>query len=384
MSDAKSASMSARDRHVMTLAIVTLVAVIAAVIAVAMQRGGETGSFKPRLAFEGFESQIDQVRSLRIWSKEDMLTINRDDDFVWRLEEAHGFPVLVDQVRQTVLSLADLDLIEAKTARADWHHHLGLVRPEEGGEGIVLSALDGQGSVIASLVVGHVQGLPDVNGETRRYVRLAHETQTWVALGRLEPVTEEQGWLDLEFLQIDRERVARVTSIPGSASKGSKGFGASRVGPSEYNFTLEGVPSGFEATAPTSANGVASALMALSLQGVRPASEVDLGAAAQLVYETFDGLTITLSVSNQDGDYWVAVTAEARSAEPTNETSEEVTSEGEPLSEDIKPSPQVEADAINRRAKGWTFKIPEWKGNQLTVALDSLIQPIEANEPQEN
>lgn len=383
MAETGAAGMGSRERHFLILAVVTLVAVVAAAVSVSIQRGSEAGSFKPRLAFEGFEERVDEIRTLRIRSKDGELTIRRDDDFVWRMEETHGFPVLVDRVRQTILSLADLDLVEAKTARADWHHHLGLVRPEEGGEGIVVSVFDGAGAEMASLVVGQVQGLPDINGETRRYVRLAQETQTWVALGRLEPVTEEQGWLDFNFLNIERERVRKVTSIPGNASKGNRGFTAERPMINEYNFMLQDIPAGYEATSPGSANGVGSALMALSLQGVRPASDIDFSKPAKLIYETFDGLIITLDVTAEDGDYWVAVTADAPE-EPTEAALEEAeTSEGETLAADARPSLKTEADAINRRARDWAFKVPEWKGNQLTVALDSLIQPIGASEEAE-
>jgi len=274
--------------------------------------------------------------------------------------EKNHFPASVDAVRQVILGLADLEFIERKTARKDWHHHLGLVAPEDGGNGILIEALDSAGNSLAQLILGDETGLPDMDGRTRAYIRLPGEAQAYVGRGRLSLSTEMDAWLDMGIVSVERPRISRARSL-------AQEFEAARETPNQYNFALSGVPEGFEPSSEAAGNGLASALASLDFLDVRPQSEVDFSQASQIEYETFDGLGITLAVVRSEANYWVLISAAMLPGE---------VSEGIDVGQGLSLSASQEAEMINRHAEGWAFQVAEWKGDQLTVRLESLIKKI--------
>lgn len=356
---------SVSRRSFLILSATSLVIVAAAAFSLSQQRQAQAPQFETHLTFASFDSKIEQVQGLKIQTKDGVLTIERQANNQWAIVEKNHFPARIEAVRQVILGLADLEFVERKTAREDWHHHLGLVAPEDGGDGVLIEAWDNAGTSLARLVLGAETGLPDMDGRTRAYVRLPSEAQTYVARGRLSFGTEIDAWLDFDIVNVERVRIAKARSVGQS-------FVASRDSAEHYDFALSGVPKGFELSSEAAGNGLASALASLNFLDVRPGGEVDFSSASQVEFETFDGLGITVDVTRVKSDYWIRLTAKVLPGE---------TSEGVDVGQGLSLSGTQEAEAINRRAQGWAFQVAEWKGDQLTVQLESLTKKIgEENE----
>ena len=54
---------------------------------------------------------------------------------------------------------------------------------------------------------------------------------------------------------------------------------------------------------------------------------------------------------------------------------------GEPPRRPI-PKAQAEAAAINGRARGWAFKLPDYKYNMFAATLDSMLKPLTPAAPE--
>jgi hypothetical protein len=74
----------------------------------------------------------------------------------------------------------------------------------------------------------------------------------------------------------------------------------------------------------------------------------------RLVTKTFDGLSVTAAVVKSGDAYW----AEFGAVPLVN-----------------KPEIGKEARSIGAHASGWAFKLPDYKGAQLTAPMESLLKP---------
>lgn len=357
---------SPRLRLLQGLASAALVLSVAASAAHWITRERAVEVFQPRLVWPGFDAVVEEVAALEVRSKEGAFTIVKNLDGSWGVKERGGFPVRLELLRATLWGLGDMELVEPKTTRPERHSALGLGRPEDGGDATFFRIANADNVSFLALLIGQPDGAETLSGKLRNYVAMDGDNQTWLAEGRLEPQAALEEWLDLDFLDVDADRVARAVSTPGRASEGSEPFSVERPDTQTYNFTLAGLAQGEAMTGPTAANGLGRALVALTFSDARPASDVDLASATSARFETFDGLALTLAVGRFQGDFWVEVKAQGLPLE---------SGAGDPeMSQDAAAKIAAEVARINARADGWAFKIPEWKGGQLTVARSSLIK----------
>lgn len=348
-------------RRVLALGIVTLVIVIATAVVVVGNGQRYTGAIDPTPMFPGLFNNADEVSSFSISSREGEIYITRGEDNQWVVPARAGFPASDEMVRQTLVGLGELELIEAKTANPGWHHFLRLGAPDEGGEGIEIELFDSRGNTIAAVIVGKQPdgGSVEVDGRGRIYVRRPGDDQTWLARGSLTLRTSVTEWLSSRLVFVGRDRIqsAEVRFADG------EGYSVSRETPARDDYTLEDLPVGREVLSRFIVNGVATALVDLEADDVAPAASYDFSNADQIIYRTFDGLEVTIrfSAPDEDGQRWATVSARF------------------PGTPDSSANEAVEIAAemadINRLADGWAFLLPDYKVRQMTLERNSLLRP---------
>lgn len=361
---------NAREKFLKVLTLMAGAVVVAATLSVSLQDRAVAPQFEPKLAFPAFDGRLADISSFVVHSKEHVLTLSLGADGAWSIDEKQGYPVKMDSLSRLAIGLADLELVARKTSRVDWYHYLGLGDPATGGDGIRFQALASSGEVLADVVTGMEQGLPDMNGETFRYIRLGEDPQTYISRGQIDLGSGIDEWGDLDVFSIERPRFMSVTSSPGKIGLGARGFSASRLTPNTYNFELAGVPLGYEVTSPGIANGVGSALASMNFLDVKPESEIDFSGANHLTYLTFDDVQIDVDLTRQEEAYWVRFEAlDGRAHESEVE-----------VSEDGEADREILIATLNARGKGWAFEVPNWKGDQMAMSLTAMIQIIGTEE----
>ncbi len=128
-------------RNLAVLAAATLVAVIAATIAVVTDRSSVEASFTPHPLFEGLDTQLDQVDRIVYTASQGMrgevrIAMSRGPDGVWGAEVRGGYPVNAELVKKTLLGIGELEAYEPRTSSPDWHRNLGLLAPEDIGSAV--------------------------------------------------------------------------------------------------------------------------------------------------------------------------------------------------------------------------------------------------------
>lgn len=152
----------------------------------------------------------------------------------WQLTQRWNYPANDELVTETLLALADIDVLEARTAQEDWHRALGLVAPEDLGKAIRFEVRDRQNAVLAKVLVGKteksesdaVQKVAQLGMDKQRfYIRREAEVQSWLARGRLPRNPEAAAWLDPA---LPRHDISALTAV--SFATGRKDFTAIKLG----------------------------------------------------------------------------------------------------------------------------------------------------------
>lgn len=348
-------------KFVLVAAIVTLVTVIAAVVAVFNQPGLDVADVSGEPAFPRLRAAPDAVARIVVADGERTLTLARQDNGLWVAPDQHGYPASLDAIRQLVSTMADMDLIEGKTARPDNFSRLD-VEDTDGTETnsrrVRLENADGE--ALADVIVGKRRHGFTGGRDTGTYIRRAADERAWLASGGLVVNTAPSEWLDDSIVDVAPDTVARITIEP----PGKPAYTLARDNP-DAELQVEDAGDGKDGSAVAVAR-MTSLLSNLRFEDVRPAGDVvmpqDAGAAR---VRTFDGLEVTVGTADIDGANWAVVSAEA--AVDAADGSDEINAVREI------------ARAINDRTSGWAYKIAGPVAARLQTPLEGLLAGAETS-----
>ncbi len=311
--------------------------------------------------FPGLLDRVNDVHALKLTEPDGTLTVESAGGGGWKLDEKGGYPVQPQRVRELVLGLANLQLVEAKTADPKLLKRLELEEPGSEGAKSRRIELDGaDGKPLAAAIIGKPK--PGLYGGGRGgvYVRRAGEEQAWLAAGELELPADALSLLDRDVIDVPMEQVARVTLQPS----GGTPIVLQRPDAKTTTFTTDAaLPEGRTLDA-GKVEQLAGALAGLSLEDVKPAAEVTLPAdAPRARFETFDGLAVDVTVARLgEGDAaesWIEL-AVASTAPAASETAP-------------ADSPAARVQALAAKTHGWAYRVTPYIADRMREGLDQLL-----------
>jgi hypothetical protein len=339
---------SRRGRTLAILGGLTLLCVVVAVGAVYQSSSSLAPQFEARPLFPGLTAQLEGLSEIEVANKTGTIHI-RQMNGRWVVVERDSYPADAGQVRSAGTGLAGLQLIEAKTARPELLKMIGLDAPPAG-EATQMKLTGANGMVVADVLIGQTQGNPDALGRNSIYVRKSNEDQSWLARGYLVPQPTIASWLDKAAVIIARDRVKGAVVDPAEGPS----YTLSRDTKDVQDFKMTDLPRGRELSFEGSPDGVAGSIVGFVYEDVAKADQINFTGAPQTVFNTFDGLNITVQVANKGMERWATISAQA-----TN------------------PMVQMEADTINARNNGWAYRIEEFKANQIVATRETLLKPAD-------
>jgi hypothetical protein len=360
-----------RVRSLTWLAGATGLAVVCALISQWQLTGYEQSDFKPVKMFPGLEDQAkaNSIAAIQVETHASAFNVVRQADGKWVLPDKGNYPADFDQVRRIVTGLAELELVEPRTARADWNAKLGLAAPKDAGEGqgTVVTIKDAKGEVLASVVSGTPVEGASAGGKQAIYVRRPQDSQAYVARGSYQPATDVSQWLTKSFIDFPSDRMKTVSVKP---FKGPS-YTVTRATPQTPNFSVvERLPPGRSLRTPGEPNGVGNALIGMTYTDVAPQSGMNFANAAHATFQTFDGMALNVSLVEKDNDYWMIFDAvEVPASTPA------------PDKGGLKPNIAKEVEELNAMSSGWAYKIPRFKGTLMSSPLDALLNITGSNSP---
>ena len=228
-----------------------------------------------------------------------LLRLGTDAAAGWGVGERDSYPADPALLRSLFAGLAELRLLEPRTADPSRYSRLGVARPAtQGDAGTRLRVLAANDTVLAEVILGHRsvrarQGMAD-----QLYLRRAGEPQAWLAEGRLDPSTDPLSWLNHSLLDIKAERIARI-----DISRDGTAITLRRQGD---RLVLDNPPAGkLDDVKPVE---VAQALEGLSLTDVK-SGDLPGTPSGSAQFTTTDGARITVLLSQEGETVWARLAA---------------------------------------------------------------------------
>jgi hypothetical protein len=363
---------------------------IAAGVWLAGQRSVSSGGTSSAALYPEAQKKLDGATAVRIFTAGDELAVEiaREDD-AWRDTLRDGYPAAEAKLRKLLLSIADAKIREEKTSNPDNYASLGVEDISDASATGIRVEVSGVEPPI-NLIVGK-QG-PGVDSQ---YVRRAGEAQSWLIDASIDKSSKPQDWLSTSIIDIraDRAQSAEIKT------EGAKPYSAAKSSRADANFTIEKLPKGKELSSPSAPNSLASALTALSLSDVQPASAFDEKPQAHATYRTFDGLVVELDGWTREDKHFIAARAqydaalaarfkvpseEKKASEPSGD------SEGAPASKDeadetvdeagastdaaAEQDVAAEAKELNGVLNGWVYEVPQYKYEAIFKPLSEMLK----------
>lgn len=348
-------------RNLVLLGVVTAIVVVASIVAVSVQERGVKVQFTPRQMYPGLETRLDQISKIvymlpRGMRDPDKITLVRSDGNKWVVAERENYPAEQSLIQKALIGVSELQLYQPRTARKEWLRRLGLIEPENIGKAVRIEFFDRDGKKVVSLLAGKVpEQTIDARGEGMIYVRRDGEDQSWLARGRLPLIQTAQDWLDPTFLGVKRDEIKRVTLWSGTEHP----VVLSRASKDDNDFAIENVPAGRTTRGAPIVNGAATSIVDLQFEDVVPIASFNFpDTSPRVVFETFEGMKLSLTITGGGGALWTKVVAEVDPA---------LVPEGTDMTAVTKQVADIDA-----RVSPWAYKLPQAAGGQLTQTMDLL------------
>jgi hypothetical protein len=298
-------------------------------------------------ALPGVASRAKDIGALQIMQGDKTLTFERKGE-AWTIKERDGFAARPDKIAAALLQLSELRLVERKTASSQRHNLLELEDPvSKDAKSRLVRVLEAGGKPIAEIIAGKAK--IDALGSNKNgiYVRRPSDSQTWLAGGNLDGGLETRDWVERNLLQVESATIktleVTVADEPPIAIKRKEG--------KESSFEMTAIPAGKKLKSEGAADQVARTYASIDLDDVRkakPITAADKPSKSTLVTE--DGLTVGFELVKDKDEAWLSLSAK-----------------GEGAAKD-------KAEAINKRAQGWQFRISPGTAGQLFKAASELYE----------
>jgi Domain of unknown function (DUF4340) len=364
------------SRRILVLALVAVLALIGAVL-LANQRT-HSSQATSLLLFPELKAQAESVKAIRIFKAGDVraLEIVRDGT-QWTLTERNGYPVAPAKVRNLVRALTNAKALEEKTSDPSKYSALSVEDVKSADAKGVRIELDGTAKPV-NLIVGK-----DAPGGKSSYVRRVGEQKSWLVNELLSASPEASDWLEKDIINLSADRIQSATI----AIEGQKPYSVAKASRADADFKVEPLPKGKELTSPSAANSAATALMSLSLDDVRPKSDVATARPSEkATYKTFDGLVVQLDGYKKDGKHLITISpsydaalaerfrvkidANTKAADDAKQPADKA----KPTSSTATADVADEAKTSAAKLQNWAYEIPEYKYQAIFRSFDELLK----------
>lgn len=367
-----------------TLKLLLVATLVVVAGAFAARRFGSSAGRAPELPEHiaaGLSDRLNDVAAIEIASKGKVLDLARKGDD-WVVASSAGYPAKFEAVKQILVALADLKPRERKTADPSLYARIGLDEPAEASDAVAVTLRDASGGEVAKLILGNEVA---EGGASQRYVRLASDPQSWLAEGRTNPSIDPLQWMDRDLMRVPRDRITRVTIThpDGEVVQIEREQGGT-------NYTLTNPPEGRSPKGAGEIGAPSSALAYLRFDDVRKADDpgFEPGEPTKAVYETGDGLRVTVTTWKVDDKTWAAFAAESVVPPPESSAppadggdAAPATPEGGQPGASEPPATEKEAADLNARLAGWLYQIPEYQAASFRKHLSDLTEEAKPASP---
>ncbi len=369
-------------------------ATVATVLATTALQAGRDQQSRPASTEEplmpALVKRVNDVREIRIESSSGSATLQATEGG-WVLAEAAGYPANDEKVRTFLLDLRDARRIEPKTTNLERHARLGLVAPDsEGASSVRVTLSDESGATVDTVLIGNQRtsraepaaAQMGVTPDAQYYTLPGEGPQTYLAAGKLGVDSRTLGWVNQEFMNVDRSRIAAATIVHPDGAE----VVAVREDMGQNEMVVQDLPEGMVAKTPSGTAQLLGALQRLRFDDVRKADTLEWPeeTISKATFTTAEGLGVTVETMKVPAEddpenlvTWGRVSFDL--APETPEASDDTEAEDEgPSREEL----EAELAELRSATAGWAYALPTWKESSFRLRPEAVMDPAPEPEPE--
>jgi len=354
----------------------TTVVVLVAGVWLAMHRSGEQSDLGGSTLFADLKPALGEVSEVHLKKGDGSHTTLRKAADGWTVVERE-YPADAQRVRELVLNLASLKVVERKTQDPANYARLGVETPDSPTAGSTLVEVVA-GKKTWSLIVG--------KGADGRavYVRKPAEAVSLLAAPVITVDPDQKRWIDRLLVDLPGASVHDVAVKTASGPA----YVLTRAARGSEDLSVTPVPKGRKAVTSMSLGTQTEALAGFHFDDVRTAPS-PAAATDTATFRTFDGQVIEFA-GRREGDKAFVTIATRRDPElaakfpeppaaappaPAAGTSPAAGPAAAPAPAAAKPADQT-VEKLGARAKGMEFEIPAYKYEAIFRKPEDLLEKL--------
>lgn len=331
-------------------------------------------AFVPTLA-----ARINDVEQIKITAGEQTIPLERKATG-WVLTNKDDYPADLTKIRQLLIGLSQLTVVESKTNNPDNYEKLGTKDPGAGVTSTLIEVLAKGGGSLVSVIVGNQAPARTGSGRNEYYMRKKGEAQNFLVEGNLVVGKSTADWIDKQLTNIDNKRIAEVTVAHNDGTR----ITVKKDRPDQTDFIAVEPKNHAGTKSQFALNNVGTTLAHLTIQDVAKAESMDLGKPdMDATLKTFDGLVITAQFAKKDNKTYtkLRVSHDASLSSPPADVSTPK-DDGKQTNTNATPADpatvQKEAADLTTRLSPWLFEIPSYQAESLGKRPVDLFEPAAA------
>ncbi len=357
-------------KHINTLTLISILSIAIAFLITYWRDISNKDISNIKYLFPELIDQVNEISTIRINKDSSTFQINFIDG-EWILPKLAYYPISEDKIKQLIIGIAELEILEARTDNPDLLHALGLDvnKGQESGTEIIL--LDNNNSEIASLIVG-IDGKAATAKQTR-YVRKPESNQSWLAWNNFDVLDVPVKWIDDSIISVPRWRVQNVKINHVSGSE----INIFREKYDDQMFRIDNIPESYEPLNPYIANQIGSTLDRINALSIK--KRIDLPNIENLssaIFDTFDGMRVIVKTVKDQDSYWAVFDVQylesIRKELPKDGPNIVGLPEMPSLDQVIK-----EVNSLTPKLDKWAFSISSNTFEQLNYNIEDVIKKKE-------
>lgn len=356
--------------------------------------------------FPGLVERINDVAKVEVKNKDGGFSVVKDGE-TWGMADKGSYPVNFDKVKELVVTIAQMSIVEKKSAKPENHASMDLADVDaKDAAATQVKLFDKSGAELAAVLIGKARTTKGFGGQYAMYVRKVGDNQAWEVTGRIWIDGSATNWLadNRQITKLEKTRVHRVETRHADGTT----LAVFKNVPEDQAFTVGDLPEGAELKWNGVADATAAALEYLTFEDVAQAGTVDLTGLTptETTFTTWDGLVLTAKVYEQgEGEAakaYLTLSAafdeskrfkkEAPVGPPPPESTDPAaatdpatpTDLAKPAEEFVGKAPEdvkKEVDELNAKLSKWTYTIPGYTAaNFKKTVKDMLKEPAAPGE----
>ena len=231
-------------------------------------------------------------------------------DGAWRFTDKYGYPVSTGNIRSVIASVANLRKLEPKTDTPARYASLAVedvTADQARSRQLIVELADG--TILASVVLGRTSGTMTFDPLGGMYVRVPGDPRAWLVRGTVALPPSATDWMERQIVHVPGPDIKTLQIKENGQVVLNTEKETDQSGVSRYQL----VPRDEKVQAVDSAvKQVASAIVSLQFEDLRPTSMLQFpNNPRELIFTTFDGMTLSAEVAEIEGKTWARFKATA-------------------------------------------------------------------------